>query len=159
MLVAASLLLLASALMGLTSSYLVLFAAGLALQVAFEGDLLGSGLCAALSLTALWSETALSMVQVGVLAGVKPASEGHVGAGAGLAAAAFLCLLGVPWAVALVPLLAASFCAAAVWYKRRSLRLAGLSMMALMTDQGECRYLRGIMTTILLAYLIRRLVR
>ncbi|MBI4865484.1 MAG: hypothetical protein HY816_00895 [Candidatus Wallbacteria bacterium] len=157
MLVVASLLLLASALMRITSVALAMFAAAIAAQAGFGRELLGSGLCAALACVALWAETALALVHVGLLRGMAPTAEGQMGAGIGLAIASFFCLVGVPWAVLLVPLLTAVACAAAVVFKRRDPRMAGMAVMALMTDRGECRYVRGIMAMILVAFLLRRL--
>ncbi len=158
MLAIACLLLLASFLMGLTGFYLALFAVALAIQLATGVDLLGSGGCAALGVLVVWNESALALHQTGGLAGVRIPAESTVAGGLGLAVAAFLVLVGVPWAVVLVPALTAGGFGFAAWRAWGDPRTASLSTLALMTDRGDCRYLRGLMLMIVVGVLLRRMV-
>lgn len=156
MLGAACLLLIASAAMGLTTAYLALFAVALTAHFSFRNPALEPGLFAMLGLMALWAETSLHMVQAGRLGGTEPPAEGLVAAAGGLVAGGFLLLIGIPGAEAALPLLTAAACGLAVFRKRGNAERAANAVLSLMTDPGDCRYIRGILGTIAVAQLLRR---
>ncbi len=156
MIFAAALLLVASAMMGLTTWFLALLGVVAAAHFGLQITVLGSGLWAMLAILALWSETALVLRQTGVTRDRTPLAEGYMGASVGLTVSLALWLVAVPGALILLPLITGGGCLLTVYRKRRDLNTAVVSTMTLMTDRGDGRYLRGIIQLFVIGLLLRR---